>query len=351
MRPAPRPARPSIGQCSPAGQAVRARLMASMWQVLVPQQPPSTASCGCVRRRLDVLPGQLGRVAGVELGGLVELGVAHRGGVGPDAPDPLRPGLRRVEHGGEVGRVGAVDHVVGGEAAGGGVDGGDGLAQRLAGGQAPVGLHRERDDHRHGGVPGGRGDADRLLDVGHRDRRDQIGLGGGERAHLGGVVVAGLLGAHPLAGLVAVAPGPDAAADHDRGRRRLVAAPDLAEQRHGRPVDIGQALDRVALAGAPVGVGPPRRRLQHDAQAVPGGDGHVGLEVADQAPGGPRGGRAGRRRRSRAGRARRRRSGWSRCRRRPGRRRRPAGAGDCGRWIWCAPWWSCPLGVSVRLTL
>ena len=58
------------------------------------------------------------RVAVVELGGLVELRVALRGRVGAQAADPLPPAAARLEHAVEVRRVGAVDHVVGGRAAG-----------------------------------------------------------------------------------------------------------------------------------------------------------------------------------------------------------------------------------------
>ena len=63
--------------------------------------------------------------------------------------------LAAAEHVLEVRRVRAVDHVVGGRGAGRVVDLLDRVAERLAARQPPVGLHRERDHHRHAGVARG----------------------------------------------------------------------------------------------------------------------------------------------------------------------------------------------------
>ena len=82
-------------------------------------------------QQLAVFPAELDRIAGVELGRRVELRVAAPRGVGAEAADALDPGLVGVEHLGEVGRVGAVDHEVGRRAAGRLVDGDDRLLQRL----------------------------------------------------------------------------------------------------------------------------------------------------------------------------------------------------------------------------
>ena len=193
-----------------------------------------------------------------------------------------------VEGRGEVGRVGAVDHVVGGVAAGGRVDGGDGVAEPVAGGQGAVGLHGEGDDDGHAGVAGGEGDADGFGRVGHGDGGDEVGLGGGERLRLQGVVGAGLLDRHQLLGLVAVTARTDAAADDHRRVGSLPAVPGGHEKVDGGLVDLDQALLGVGLAGGPVGRGPPRRRLQHDAHPVADGDVEVGVEVALQGgvPGG-----------------------------------------------------------------
>ena len=76
----------------------QASAMASMWWWLVPQHPPSTPQVRVTVAQLAVPVGEVGGVAAVELGGLVELGVAHRGGVGPDATDPRRPRRLGVEH-------------------------------------------------------------------------------------------------------------------------------------------------------------------------------------------------------------------------------------------------------------
>src|SRR4029453_7320926 len=57
--------------------------------------------------QLGVASGKLGGITAVELLGLVELGVAERGSVGPDAANPAGPRRARFEHGLEVGRMGA----------------------------------------------------------------------------------------------------------------------------------------------------------------------------------------------------------------------------------------------------
>jgi hypothetical protein len=93
-----------------------------------------------------------------------------------------------LEHVFEVRGVRAVDHVVGGTAVGGRVDLEDRVGKRNAVWQPAVGLHGERDRHRHPGVPRRSGDADRLVDVGHRQRRDEVRLGVGKRRDLLGVV-------------------------------------------------------------------------------------------------------------------------------------------------------------------
>src|SRR5215212_4645655 len=83
------------------------------------------------------------RVALVQLVRLVELGVALGRGVGAHASDPLGPRRSGVEHAGEVARVGAVDHVVGGRAVRLVVDLLDRLPQSLAARQPAVCFDRE----------------------------------------------------------------------------------------------------------------------------------------------------------------------------------------------------------------
>jgi len=79
----------------------------------------------------EVTTGKLDRVARVELLRLVELGMALRRCVRAYAPQSL-PRTILVEHGHEVRRVGAVDHVVGDHTAGLVIDLVDRLGKRLA---------------------------------------------------------------------------------------------------------------------------------------------------------------------------------------------------------------------------
>ena len=126
----------------------------AMWVWSVPQQPPSTRICGWTLRRSRYRPPssvgspRSSSSASSSSAWLIREALARM--------PPMRSvhGRRRVEHGGEVVRVGAVDHVVGGVAVGGGVDRLDGLAERLAAGQHAVGLHGEGDDDRDAGVAG-----------------------------------------------------------------------------------------------------------------------------------------------------------------------------------------------------
>ena len=93
--------------------ARHARPICSMWRWSVPQQPPSTLMCGWRSRRSPVLAAQFHRIAGIEVGRLVELLVAAARGIGADAADAPRPCAARLQDGIEMGRVGAVDHEVG----------------------------------------------------------------------------------------------------------------------------------------------------------------------------------------------------------------------------------------------
>ena len=232
-----------------------------------------------------VVGGELLGVAGVEHGRLVELGVAHPGGVGPDAPQAAHPRRTAVEDGVEVCGMGAVDHVVRRRAPRRGVDRLDGGTQRLTRGEDAVHLDGEGDDGRDAGLPGGEHHPDGLVGGGHGDAGDQVHPCLRHDAGLGGVVGERLLARHHLTGLVAVAAGPDAAA-HDHGRLGgLVPLPQLPEHGDGVTGEVGELLGAVAEPGGPVGAGPPRRGLEDDADAVAPRDGEVALEVAHQ--GGP----------------------------------------------------------------
>ena len=114
----------------------------------MPQQPPTMRRFGSVRAEAVDAPGELGRVALVELRRLVELGVGHPGRVGTQALDPAEPSAVvgvtvALETRRDVGRVGAVDDEVVGR--GLRVDARDRVAQRGAVGQPAVGLDGEAD--------------------------------------------------------------------------------------------------------------------------------------------------------------------------------------------------------------
>src|SRR5688500_6416872 len=93
---------------------------------------------------LSVLRTQLGRIADVELGRLVQFGVAFAGGVRPQPAQPARPRLARVEHVLEVRGMGAVDHVVGRVGRRGCVYLLERRTQALPGRKPPIGFHGER---------------------------------------------------------------------------------------------------------------------------------------------------------------------------------------------------------------
>ena len=81
--------------------------------------------------QLGVLPAERDRIAGVEIGGLIEFSVAARRGIGAQPAQALDPGLAGFERIREVRRMRAVEHVVGRRFAGLGVDLGNRLLQRL----------------------------------------------------------------------------------------------------------------------------------------------------------------------------------------------------------------------------
>lgn len=89
----------------------------------------------------------------------------------------------------EVAGMGAVDHVVDRVVGGRLIGDLDGALQAVARGQAPVGLQRERDRHRHGASSRGSGDADGLFHVVERECGNHIGIGQCESFDLRGVVV------------------------------------------------------------------------------------------------------------------------------------------------------------------
>ena len=75
--------RTASGPAGPAAAtAATASAIAATWRWSVPQHPPNTLRFGSCGRQARVAGRQVGRIAVVELGGLVELGMAEGGGVG-----------------------------------------------------------------------------------------------------------------------------------------------------------------------------------------------------------------------------------------------------------------------------
>ena len=128
---------------------LHAATIAATWRASVPQHPPSTVTAGSRSRRRGVPGGELGRIALVEFGRLVEFGVALRRRVRAQSDEPLPPRSVVFQGVREMRRVRTVDHEVRCAAIGFGVDLLDRLAQRLARRQPAVGLHRERDRRRN----------------------------------------------------------------------------------------------------------------------------------------------------------------------------------------------------------
>ncbi len=89
------------------------------------------------------LAAKFNRVAVIEIGRVVELGMAAPRRVGPQPFDPPRPVLARPEKTFEMSRMGAVDHVVSRQHRGRPVDGLDRLPKTLPARQIAVGLERK----------------------------------------------------------------------------------------------------------------------------------------------------------------------------------------------------------------
>ena len=149
-------------------------------------------------------PGELVRVARVELLGLIELGVAQPGRVGSHGAEAQRPVAGVGERRGDVVGVRAVDAVVGDVAIGRRIDGANHVAETRAVGEPAVGLQREVQHHRHAKVAGGERDAEPLACVGERARGDEVAAGVGEHPDLMAVVPPRLVCGHRRADLVAV---------------------------------------------------------------------------------------------------------------------------------------------------
>ena len=145
--------------------------------------------------------------------------------------------------------------------------------------QAPVGLYGESDRDRQVRVVGRAQDADGLWHVGHRDGRDLVDAAQGERVDLGAVIGLGLGWGHRLAGHVSVAAGTDDAIDPD-GRRGWRVTAQVGGKGGCVAVDTQDRRGVVAEPRAPIGAGPPSRRVEHETPACPGSKFEEGLPVA-----------------------------------------------------------------------
>ena len=106
------------------------------------------------------------------------------------------------------------------------------------------------------------------------------GRGRSEGGDLFAVIGLRFLGGHDAVGVVAVAPGADAAADHHLGLAAFELAAHLFQERDGFPIGLGQLVFGVAQQGRPVGGRAPGGAFKDEADAVSLGDRGVGAEVA-----------------------------------------------------------------------
>ena len=199
--------------------------------------------------------------------------------VDPGTADPLDPGPRVREGGGDVGGVRAVDDEPVGRAHV--VDPLDGRAQGGAVGQPAVGLDGEPHRDREPRLTPGQDDPDRLVGGGEGQGGEEVGALVGEDPRLRQVVVAGLPRVHRLAGHVPVATRPHHPGHHDLRDGVGVLPREPGDEAHGGRVGTGEPLGPDPQPGAPVVVGPPRRGLQE--QARPGRRGDLGIAVVVRA--------------------------------------------------------------------
>ena len=161
----------------------------------MPVVGPAAAAEDVQLRKLPAQPpiagAEIRGVAVIELSRLVELGVALGRRIRPQAANPLAPNPAALQHPLEVRRVGAVDHEVRGARPVSASTVSIASPSALPARQPAVRLDRERDRRRESRVGGRSRDADRLLRVRHRERRDHVGRGVGEGSDLGRVIVAG----------------------------------------------------------------------------------------------------------------------------------------------------------------
>jgi hypothetical protein len=119
----------------------------------------------------------------------------------------------------------------------------------------------------------------RLVDVVHRQRRDEVGSRPGKCVDLRGVVRLCLGGGKLLGRIVAVAARSDAAANDHRRVGRFMSRADSLTQLDRRAIRVGQLAGGIADFRGPIGTRPPGGRFEHQPHVVTADDVDVVVEI------------------------------------------------------------------------
>ena len=259
----------------------RSRQSAATWRASVPQQPPTSeqvreaaASRSCAG---PARPGRRRRApsASSSSAWLCVEALAR-------SPAMRSPSRRRRRARVDVVGVGAVDRKYAGPPAAS--TGRDGVGQVAPPGSRPSVSTVKATPTGSPRRSRPRGDADGLLGVGQREDRDEVGAGVANAATCGRWYAAASSGVDRCAGDVPVAAGAEVAADAARRHRSASGSPSARRKADGGTVDPASAVGVVTQPGAPVGGGPPGRRLEHQPGAGPLGDVGVLVVVAVSRP-------------------------------------------------------------------
>jgi len=220
------------------------------------------------------------RIAIVQLGRLVQFGVAFPRGIGPHPADPRGMGATQLSS--EMRRMGTIDHEEQRTCPGCRVDFGNGVGKALARSQVAIGLDREGQDMRQARRLGRARDADGLGGIGHRDRSDHVDPRRGQRFNLRAMDRLGRFSGQGSADPVAVPGGPDDPVDHHRHGGGLVPVAEGPGEGRSLGVDAAQA-DLIQPHGCgPAHVRAPGRRVEDEAGAPRAGKGKEALEPPGQ---------------------------------------------------------------------
>ena len=162
----------------------------------------------------------------------------------------------------------AVDHVVERRTVRFGVDLLDRPSQRLAAREPAVGLDGEGHHDRQPGCARRAHHSDRLVGVGERHGRDEIGGSVRERLELRRVVPLRLVACHQGRGRIGIRARSDGRLQQYRPLRRGRACAQLVDERDRAAVGRREGVGVVAELGAPVGIRAPRAAAQDEAGAA-----------------------------------------------------------------------------------